>query len=74
MKIDVFFRIMLQGATLQKIPASFQQVLCMWQDIGENQQIWDVNVQPGTVKGAKHLKTDQLDRFCTPAYLGRHVL
>lgn len=65
---------MLQGATLQKIPASFQQVLCMWQDIGENQQIRDVNVQPGTVKGAKDLKTDQLDRFCSPAYLGRHVL
>jgi len=46
----------------------------MWQDIGENQQIWDVNVQPGTVKGAKHSKTDQLDRLCTPAYLARHVL
>lgn len=74
MKIDVFFRIMLQGATFQKIPASFQQVLCMWQDIGENQQIWDVNVQPSTVKGAKHLKTDQPDGFCSLAYLGRHVL
>jgi len=63
-----------QETTLQKIPVFFQLVLCMWQDTGENQQIWDVNVQPGTVKGVKHLKTDQFDRLCTPAYLARHVL
>lgn len=43
---------------MQKVPVPFQLLLCMCQDIGgkkkKNQQIWSVNVQPGTVKNAKH--------------------